>query len=75
MAKDKVTITLEHSTVAAVKEATKRHGLSFSSLADQALRHEILRADMALLAAAGYIGSDSDWYDTIDLDRDRERMS
>ncbi len=72
MAKDKVTVTLERSTVAVAKEATKRHGLSFSSLTDQALRHEILRADMALLVAAGHNGSDTDWYDTIDLDRDRE---
>jgi hypothetical protein len=72
MAKDKVTLTLESSTVAAAKQAIKRHGLSFSSLADRALRHEILRADMVLLAAAGHAGSDADWYNTIDADRDRK---
>lgn len=64
----KLTISLPDAYLA----AAKRHATgdeTVSGLAAHALRREILRRDLALLAKDGFTGEADDWYATVEADR------
>jgi hypothetical protein len=64
----KLTISLPDAYLA----AAKRHATgdeTVSGLAADALRREILRRDLALLAKDGFTGEADDWYATVEADR------
>jgi Arc/MetJ family transcription regulator len=68
-----VTITLPQAYIEAAKRAAAQDGTTVSGLAARALRNELLRRDMARLAAAGATTVDADVIATWEADRDDAR--
>ena len=64
----KLTISLPDAYLAAAKRLATGDE-TVSGLAARALRHEILRRDLAMLAKDGFMGETDDWYATVEADR------